>query len=224
MRGKLIVIEGVDCSGKETQSNLLCKRLNEMGIKCEKYSFPAYDTPTGKIIGGPYLGKSYICDCWFSEGALQVDPTVASLYYAADRKYNIGKIEKLLKSGTHVILDRYTYSNMAQQGCKLDSKRFDMYNFIDELEFNLLKLPKADIKILLHLPYFVSYKLREKRKEAPDQHETSLKYLSNSEKAYLELSNIYDFKVIDCSIQDNPKTKEEIAEEVFCYVYSEIKK
>ena len=92
MRGKLIVIEGTDCSGKETQTNLLLKKLNSEGIKVEKFSFPNYQSPTGKIIGGPYLGKEYICDCWFSEGATKVDPKVASLYYAADRKYNIHKI------------------------------------------------------------------------------------------------------------------------------------
>ena len=72
MRGKLIVVEGTDCSGKETQTNLLLERLREKGLKVKKYSFPNYNSATGKIVGGPYLGKSYICNGWFPEGSAVV--------------------------------------------------------------------------------------------------------------------------------------------------------
>ena len=85
MKGKLIVIEGTDCSGKETQTNLLMKKLESDNISIVKFDFPNYDSPTGRIIGGPYLGKEYICPSWFTEGAVNVDPKVASLYFAADR-------------------------------------------------------------------------------------------------------------------------------------------
>ena len=88
MKGKIIVIEGTDCSGKETQSKKLEEYLKQSGKKCKSFYFPNYESPTGKIVGGPYLGKDYICDGWFDEGAINVDPKVASLYYAADRKYN----------------------------------------------------------------------------------------------------------------------------------------
>ena len=96
MKGKLIVIEGTDCSGKETQSNLLIEKLKKENIRIEKFSFPNYNSPTGKIVGGPYLGKSYICEGWFEEGAPNVDPKVSALYYAADRLYNIDKIKFLI--------------------------------------------------------------------------------------------------------------------------------
>ena len=99
MKGKIIVIEGTDCSGKETQSKLLEKRLNEKGRKCIRFSFPMYDTPTGKIVGGSYLGKPEISPSLFEEGAVNVDPHVVCLYYAADRKYNMPKIEKYLNEG-----------------------------------------------------------------------------------------------------------------------------
>ena len=89
MRGKLIVIEGTDCSGKETQVKKAVEKFKNMGVNVFNYSFPMYDTPTGKIIGGPYLGKSYIGDGWFNEGAANVDPLTASAYYAADRRYNM---------------------------------------------------------------------------------------------------------------------------------------
>ena len=88
MAGKIIVIEGTDCSGKETQSRLLEKRLNDEGIKCIRFGFPMYESPTGKIVGGAYLGKPEISEGLFPEGAPNVDPLVACLYYAADRKYN----------------------------------------------------------------------------------------------------------------------------------------
>ena len=89
MRGKLIVVEGTDCSGKETQTNLLMKILENNDIPVTKFSFPNYESPTGKIIAGPYLGKPYVSNSWFKEGAVNVEAKVASLYYAADRLYNI---------------------------------------------------------------------------------------------------------------------------------------
>ena len=219
MRGKLIVVEGTDCSGKETQTNRLLESLKKDGVKVEKFSFPAYDTPTGKIVGGPYLGKDYISKGWFSEGAPNVDPKVASLYYAADRKYNIGHINELLDNGVNVILDRYIYSSMAHQGGKIEDKneRINMYNWIEELEFNLLELPHADIKIFLHMPLKFSIELGKNRTEALDQHEADPKHLENAEKCYLEIADRYDFKVIECA-NENVRTREDISTDVINYV------
>ena len=105
MRGKIIVIEGTDCSGKETQTSLLVQRLKKSGRKIELMNFPNYSSPTGKIIGGSYLGRSYIGECLFPEGADKVDPKVAALYYAADRRYNRQKILDLLEDGVDVVID-----------------------------------------------------------------------------------------------------------------------
>ena len=225
MKGKLIVIEGTDCSGKETQTKMLVERLEKLNIKCERLSFPMYDTPTGKIVGGPYLGKDYICDGWFEEGAVNVNPKVSSLYYAADRKYNVGKIEELLNKGINVILDRYTYSNLAHQGGKLEKKqeRLEMYNWLDKLEFELLELPKADIKVFLHMPYVVSCILKKDRVEKADQHEASKEHLLLAESAYIEIAEIYDFKTIECNIGDSPKKIEDINNELYDYVYNNLK-
>ena len=225
MKGKLIVIEGTDCSGKETQTKMLVERLEKLNIKCVRLSFPMYDTPTGKIVGGPYLGKDYICDGWFEEGAVNVNPKVCSLYYAADRKYNVEKIEELLNEGINVILDRYTYSNLAHQGGKIEEKqkRFEMYNWLDKLEFELLELPKADIKVFLHMPYEVSCILKKDRLEKADQHETSKEHLLLAESAYIEIAEIYDFKTIECNIENRPKKIEDINNELYDYVYDNLK-
>ena len=224
MRGKLIVVEGTDCSGKETQTNLLLEKLNSENIKVEKFSFPNYQSPTGRIVGGPYLGKSHISECWFNEGATNVDPKVAALYYAADRKYNIHKIVWLLENGINVILDRYVYSNMAHQGGKItDSEdRLAMYDWLDQLEFGLLELPRADIKVFLHMPYEQSILLKQGREEAADEHERSVEHLKAAEAAYLELSNKYDFKTIECNNGTDIKSIENINEELYIFVKNEI--
>ena len=225
MKGNLIVIEGTDCSGKETQSNLLIEKLKSDGIRIEKFSFPNYNSPTGKIIGCPYLGKSYICDGWFPEGAPNVDPKVSALYYAADRLYNIDKIKFLLDNGVNVILDRYVYSNMAHQGGKLDSEsdRNSMYDWLDNLEFNLLELPKPDISVFLHMPFEFSLILKKNREEDMDQNEKDKNHLINAENAFIELAKKYDFYTIQCNDGDRIKTIEEINEDLYNYVSNKIK-
>lgn len=220
MRGKLIVIEGTDCSGKETQTNLLMSALTKRGMRVEKFSFPNYQSATGKIIGGPYLGKSYIGDSWFNEGATKVDPKVAALYYAADRKYNIYKITFLLENGVNVILDRYVYSNMAHQGGKIENKkeREELYNWLETLEFSLLELPHADIKVFLHMPFKQAKLLKQNREELPDEHEKDAKHLLSAESAYLELAEKYNFKTIECTNNENIKSIEEIHQELMDYL------
>ena len=213
--GKFIVIEGTDCSGKETQSKLLVEKLKDMGKKAIRITFPNYDSPTGKIIGGPYLGKEEISPCWFPEGAVNVDPKVACLYYAADRKYNEGDIKKYLEEGYFVICDRYISSNMAHQGSKIhdDDERYNMYQWIDKLEFWLLDLPKPDKTIFLHVPYSYAFELKKNRTSL-DEHEKCEAHLKNSEMAYVELSQIYNWTNINCIKDNKIRTIEDINEEI----------
>ena len=216
MRGKLIVIEGTDCSGKETQAKLLIEHLKERGMQVEIFSFPNYDSPTGKIIGGPFLGKATICDGWFKEGAVEVEPKVAALYYAADRRYNLPKIKEKLNRGISLILDRYVYSNMAHQAGKIEdmNERMNMYAWLDILEFKLLELPKPDIALFLHMPSEFAKQLKQSRDEVPDQLESDEDYLKKAENAYIELASVYKWKTIECVENDQIKTIEEIGKEV----------
>ena len=213
--GKFIVIEGTDCSGKETQSKLLVEKLTSLGKKAIRITFPNYDSPTGKIIGGPYLGKEEISPCWFPEGAINVDPKVACLYYAADRKYNEKEITKYLEDDYFVICDRYISSNMAHQGSKIhdDNERFNMYQWIDKLEYWLLGLPKPDKTIFLHVPYSYAFELKKNRISL-DEHEKSEEHLKNSEVAYLELSSYYNWTNINCIKNNSIRTIEDINEEI----------
>ena len=220
----IIVIEGTDCSGKETQSKKLVEYLNNNGYKAIRYSFPNYDSPTGKIVGGSYLGKEHIGPCLFPEGAVNVDYKVASLYYAADRLYNIKEIENSINDGYIVILDRYVYSNMAHQGCKVldKNKRNDIYNWLEELEFGLLKLPIPDIKLFLHMPSKYTKILKQNREESLDQHELNDEYISNAEAAYLELTDKYNFKTISCVDNNKIKSIDDIHLEICNYLKNSV--
>ena len=130
MSARLIVIEGTDGSGKETQSKKLESYLQEKGYKVKKYSFPVYSSPTGKIVGGPYLGKPEINESYFPETSAFVDPLVSSLYYAADRRYNfLTEIESEMENNDVVILDRYTTSNMGNQIGKAKTTRGNEYGY-----------------------------------------------------------------------------------------------
>lgn len=220
----LISIEGTDCSGKETQSNLLCEKLKQ-NYQVYKTSFPMYESATGKIISGPYLGKADVGECLFKEGAVNVDPKVASLYYAADRLYNINKINECLNNNGIVILDRYVESNMAHQGGKIydDKLRNELYEWLDKLEYGLLNLPHPDITIFLYMPYKYTSYLKKNRTEL-DQHELSKEHLLNAEKAYLELAYKYNFKVVNCIENNKIRSIEDINNEIYSIISNYLNK
>ena len=222
MKGKLILVEGTDSSGKQTQTKLLLARLQKENIKVTRFSFPWYETPTGKIVGGPYLGKTDICESWFKEGAPNVNPKVAALFYAADRLYNIHHITSLLDQGHHVILDRYIPSNLAHQGGKIvdPKERQAMYKWIDDLEYKLLGLPIPDINVLLYMPFSFAKKLRATRPgNYIDAHELSEEHLRNAEKAYLEVAALYDWNIIHCVKDNTLRTIDDIQEELYHIIH-----
>lgn len=225
MRGKIIVIEGTDCSGKETQSKLLVEKLNEAGIKVERFSFPCYETATGKIVAGPLLGKKKACNSYFKEVLPNVDPKVASLYIAADRKYNISLIMDRLNEGINVVLDRYVYSNMAFQGAKLkdDLQRLQFFEWIEKLEYDLLDLPKPDLNIFLHMSIEKTMELLSKRKEDGDANEKCPDYLKKCEQTYLLLASKYNFKTIECIKDDKIRDIDDINNELYRFVFNNLK-
>ncbi len=217
--GKIIVIEGTDCSGKETQSKLLKNHLEQNGIKVATFSYPQYNTPTGKIIGGPLLGKPSICPSWFNN-YVEVDSKVASLYFAADRRASLPVLKELINNNEIVIIDRYIYSNMGHQGSKIEDKeeRLKMYKFLETLEFDLLELPRPDLVIFLYLPYSYGEELKKNRVETLDEAEKSQTHQIKSERTYLELTELYGFEKIDCFTNGTVKTREEINKEVISHV------
>ena len=205
--GKIIVIEGLVSSGKETQSKLLVDYLKSQGYKVAEFSFPIYQSPTGKIFKECVLDKK--SPSWFPEGYSNIDPKVVSLYTAADRKYNIKKINDYLMNGYIVVINRYTSSNMANQGSKYEDSedRFYMYQWIDKLEYWLLKLPKPDYTILLNMPYKYNHQLSFNLTLDSSKEEKVLR-------AYLELAGLYNWDIIDCIDEDKEKSIDEIHNEI----------
>ena len=111
---------------------------------------------------------------------------------------------------------------MAHQGGKLKTKeeRNNMFIWLEKLEFDLLELPEADIKIFLHMPFLESLKLKEGREEKLDQNEEDKEHLLNAEIAYKELAEKYNFKIIECTYEGRIKSIDEIQNELYSYVKS----
>ena len=223
-KGKLIIIEGTDCSGKETQTNRLVERLQNENIKVGRFSFPNYESPTGKIIGACLLGKPAMTNellkkdsSFFPEGGGNIDPLAACDFYAADRRYNLPILNKLLSENEIVIIDRYVTSNMAHRGGLLKTKdeRLKIYEKIDKLEYDINELPRPDKTILLYLPFEYAKLLKQNRKELPDEVERNEEYLKRGEEAYLELAELYNYDIINCNSDGRIRSIEDINNELY---------
>ena len=221
-RGKLFVIAGNESSGKEKQTKMLYNRLNSEGYKIEKSTFPRYETPTGKIIGGPLQGKPEISESWFPEGAGNVPKEVASLYYLADRVYNMPPIKKTLENGLPVILDRYVEANQMHQGGKIRDRkeREEFFQFIDTLEFGLYKLPRPDLTVVLHMPTEKAMELKSKMTGVQmDDLEKNFNYIKNSEESCLHFAEFYNLPLISCVSKEGAiRHPKEIHEEVYSII------
>ena len=194
---------------KTNTNRYLVENLKKLGVKAISFSFPNYASPTGKIIGEAYLGKH--SESYFTEGIENVDPRISSLYYAADRAYNIDIIKKHLEAGYIVVLNRYVESNMAFQGGKIKDikSRNMMYEWLDNLEFVLLDLPRPDLVLFLYLPYEYVCTLKSIRGKI-----ANINLLRMAETAYLELSTIYDYEKINCLKENHLRSIEDISEEI----------
>lgn len=231
-KGKLIIIEGTDCSGKETQTNLLVEKLKQQGIKVGRFSFPNYESATGKIIGACLLGKPLMVEellkidsSFFAEGGGNIDPLAACDLYVADRRYNLPVVNKLLEENDFVIIDRYVTSNMAHRGGLITNKdeRLKIYEKIDKLEYNINELPRPDKTVLLYLPFEYAKILKSNRKERPDEAERNEEYLKRGEQAYLELAKLYNYDTINCVRNNQIRTIEDINEELYGLIVSMVK-
>ncbi|MEK7588509.1 MAG: dTMP kinase [Patescibacteria group bacterium] len=224
-KGKFIVIDGTDGSGKATQVKLLAERLKKEGKKVQIVDFPEYyDNFFGKFIGH-CLSEQYYN--W-----LKVHPKIASVVYAADRFESKEKIEGFLKKGYIVIANRYVSSNQIHQGGKIASakKRADFIKWLDEMEYGVFKIPRPDMTLYLSLPISITLQLigerdgkmkREYLKKKKDVHESDTDFLVNSRKSAMWLVNkVPNFYKIECSAKTGILSREIIHEKV----YEEVKK
>ena len=128
------------------------------------------------------------------------------------------------EAGINVILDRYTYSNMAHQGGKIitQEERFKFFKKMEVLEFDLLELPKPDLVFLLYVPYQTTLKLLEGRSETKDQNEADEKCLKRAEQTYLELKALYKFKTIESTINNEMRKVDDINKEILSNCLEEL--
>jgi dTMP kinase len=213
MKGKFIVIEGTDGTGKETQTNLVVKELRVKGLKVKVMDFPQYEkTFFGKLVGRFLKGEF---------GNLkEVNPYLAALTFAGDRWQAKDEINSYLKKNYFVVSNRYVLSNMAHQSSKLPKeKRLQLIKFLEELEYKIYGIPKEDINILLTLPVDIGQKLIEKKKprsylgnkKKKDIQEDNLDYQMETSKMFEVLAKQYkNIEKINCCKDNKLMSIEEI--------------
>lgn len=213
MKGTLIVLEGIDGSGKETQTSLLEKKLKEKGREVMHISFPDYESPSSALV------KMYLKGD-FGKNPEDVNPYAASLFYAVDRfaSYRM-KWKDFYQKGGIIIADRYTTSNMVHQMTKYEDKkaRKDFLSWLEKTEYEELELPVPDLVILLDIPLRVSENLVKERARqggSMDIHEQHLDYLRKCHDAYQELVSLYGWKRIPCTEEGKLRTIEDIGKDV----------
>ena len=212
--GKLIVIEGLDGSGKATQSKILCEKLIEKGFAAQRVTFPDYESNSSALVKMYLAGE-------FSSKAEDVNAYAASSFYAVDRYASyMTKWKNLYSDGGIIIADRYTTSNGVHQCSKLSAdERKSFMDWLYDYEYNKIGIPKPDMVIYLDMSLEVSQKLMDKRyggdTNKKDIHEKDKEYLLKSRQAAYFCAEYDGWVTIKCDNGESPRSIEEIAEEVY---------
>ena len=211
--GKLIVLEGTDGTGKSTQFGLLSQQLEAQGTPFRRLRFPRYDQPSSALI------RLYL------EGAFGTDPSAVNAY-AASTFYAVDRCASYLQdwradyeAGTLILCDRYTTSNAYHQGGKVDAaERETFFQWLYDLEFSRMALPKPDLVLLLDMPLSLSVELMRRREADThthaDIHERDLAYLARCRETARQAAAFYGWQVIDCARDGRLRTVEDIHREI----------
>ena len=215
-KGLLIILEGVDSSGKKTQVELLRKKLNKNGFDVETISFPSYGTPFGNIVAS-YLRGEF--------GSLKKLPSeIAAMLFSLDRYQFKDKLFKKLQKGKIIISDRYTQSNMGFHGARFYGK--ERKAFIDWIQQVESRLPQPDIVIFLDMPIEAAQILINNRRKKNylngkkrDIHEIDADFQKEVRRTYLKLTKRKEWIMIKCAHRIKGKWKiknqEDIHEEIY---------
>lgn len=219
MSGKLIVFEGTDGSGKYTQFQKLCDRLDRMGRSYQRLVFPQYDQPSSALIR-MYLGGE------FGTHPQDVSPYAASAFYAVDRYASWRKVwGEDYQNGGLILADRYTTSNAVHQASKLpDGERDAFVDWLFDLEYRRLGLPEPDLVVYLDMPTEITERMMRRREAetgtSADIHEQDEVYLRRCRENAREVVRRCGWPVICCARDGEPRTVEDIHQEVWQIVRS----
>ena len=217
MKGRLIVLEGTDGSGKATQARLLAQHLEREGVAFREIDFPRY--------GSPFAEPANL----YLHGALgnkpgDVNAYAASVLYAVDRfasyKEDWGRF---YEAGGIVVANRYTTSNAVHQASKLpEGERREFLDWLFDLEYGRMGLPRPDLVLYLDLPTEVSEKMLRHREQATataaDIHEQDGDYLRRCRESARKIARDLGWSVVDCAAGDAPRSVEDIRREVLSRV------
>lgn len=211
--GKLIVIEGLDGCGKSTQLELLPKNLLKNGIESKSVSFPDYDSNSSALVK-MYLGGE------FGKKPGDVNAYAASLFYAVDRfaSYKTNWGDYYNQNGV-IVSGRYTTSNAVHQTSKMDESEWKGFlDWLYDLEYNKVGIPKPDKVIFLDMPIEVSQKLLSSRYKGDetqkDIHESDTEYLAKCRKAAMFTAEYSGWTIIPCAKNGEARSIENIAQDI----------
>ena len=217
-----IVLEGLDGAGKSTQLRLLTRYFEDKGVGVKYLHFPRFDAP---VYGG--MISSFLKGEYGSNEA--VHPQLVALLFAEDRRDAAPLLRKWFDEGYCVILDRYVYSNIAFQTCKLaDREKSDnLRQWILDVEYDHFGIPRPDLNIFLDVPIgFVDAKLSAARSGddrayldgGKDIHEADIEFQKKVREVYLDCCRHDDsFIRIDCGDENGRMLS---PERIFEKIYS----
>ena len=222
MSGTLYVIEGVDGSGKATQTELLYQALLAQGKAVRKVSFPDYDSPSSSLI------KMYL-NGEFGTDPQSVNAFATSVFFAVDRFASFRKDwQQFYEDGGIIIADRYVTSNLVHQAGKIsdDAEKERYIAWLSDLEYNIFGLPKPDCVIFLDMPPAYSLRLRQQRGElkqglTADIHEADQTYLQNAYNNAVGIARPQQWHTISCVADGQIRTIEDIHAEILQTVCGE---
>ncbi len=212
--GRLIVIEGLDGSGKGTQAALLLKRLRESGKDVFEIDLPNYADNSSALV------KMYLAGEMGNRPG-DVNAFAASTFFAVDRYASFKKFwSKEYESGKIIVANRYTTSNACHQMTKLEKKGWDSFlSWLFDFEYVKLGIPEPDCVVFLDMPVETSQKLLEKRynndESKKDVHERDIDYLNHCRDAAIYACEKLGWKRIVCAEGGEPKSVEKISDLVF---------
>ncbi len=217
MNGKLIVIEGLDGSGKSTQVELLKQRLADSNIKLKQIKLPDYENKSSTLVKMYLAGE-------FGKNPSDVNIYSASLFYAIDRYASYKNIwGDDYKNGTLILADRYTTSNAVHQTVKLPKTDWDKYlDWLFGTEYTMMEIPSPDAVIYLDMDVDISQRLMSKRYEGEeakkDVHEANVEYLKACREAALYTAERFSWNVVKCFEGDEPLPISVISDKIFSIV------